>query len=477
MTDVMQASTLEWLLRSLLVLLPGLLAALHALFNKRDPRSALGWVVLCLGLPVLGAVVYAVFGRNRVRRTARRWRLDTSGPDQAAALPAELPGVAVHLSGLEKLSLALSAAPLLAGNRVDWLHDGAQAYQTMLEAIAQAESQVWLSSYIFDTTGIGRGFVEALYAAQARGVEVRVLVDAVGEWYSWPHPVRALRRQGLVAERFNPPRPWSWVTYLNLRNHRKLLVVDNRIAFTGGMNIRNHHVRRRGERAARAEDLHFRLTGPVVQALAELFVEDWHFVSRQPISDPCPGVQLEMGHSHARVLDDGPDSRVEKLSRVIIAAVHQARDRILLITPYFLPPRELMMALQSAALRGVEVKLVLPAQNNLPFVAWASTHILPPLLHSGARIFLYQPTFLHTKLMAVDGSFVQMGSYNLDPRSLRLNFELAVQLHDPAVCQRAEAYVFEKMQASTELTVANLQARSFPVRLRDALSWLFSPYL
>src|SRR5690606_10266990 len=335
--------------------------------------------------------------------------------------------------------------------------------------------QVLLSTYIFDATGVGERFVRALAEAAARGVEVRVLVDGVGAWYSWPRAVTRLRQAGVVAECFNPPRLWSWVACLNLRNHRKILVVDGRLAFTGGINIRNQHLPANGA-PARAEDLHFVLDGPVAQALAQLFVDDWRFVSAQPVGDPVPAAAGQ-GRSLCRVIEDGPDENLDRLLRLILAAVHQSRERIRVITPYFLPPREIMLALQNAALRGVDVQVLLPEQNNLPFVYWASRHILTPLLDTGVRVFLYRNTFLHAKLLAVDGGYVQMGSYNLDQRSLRLNFELGVEIHDPAVCREAEAYFAEKRAAARELTAAELAGRRWPARLRDAVCWLFSPYL
>lgn len=478
---VMSIPAQDWmaahlLLDVLLASVPGVLAAGHALLHKRDPRSAMGWVLLCLVLPVAGAIAYMAFGRNRIRRTARRRRARRQGGSQRRALEAAVAAlVPGYLQSLDRLAGAITQRELLAGNQVGLLTDGESAYAAMIAAIDGASEQVLLASYIFDARGVGERFVGALARAVQRGVEVRVLVDAIGEWYSWPRIVPCLRAAGVPTARFNPVSWLSLVAYLNLRNHRKILVVDGREAFTGGMNIRNHHVASAGS-GELAEDLHFSLRGPIARDLARLFADDWRFVSDLPVQDLAV-VPPGDGHSLCRMVEDGPDNNLDKLTRLVFGAINHARGHICIMTPYFLPPREIMLALQNAALRGVEVKILLPEKNNLRFVDWASRHILAPLLQSGVRIFLYRENFLHAKLLAVDGCYLQVGSHNLDMRSLRLNFELGVEVYDPQVCQQAEAFFAGKLALARELHEAELTGRSLPVRLRDAALWLLSPYL
>lgn len=476
----MDLAAIGWHVWLLLAELLGVLAALHALFHKRDPRSALVWVLFCLAFPLLGVLLYVVFGRNRVRRVARQLKPHEPGLADAAQplVWHPSPGVPDYLEPLDRLGLATTRRGLLAGNQVRLLAAGEAAYASMLSAIHAAKQQVLLSTYIFDARGVGSPFIAALSDAVARGVEVRVLVDSVGEWYSRPRVVRLLQQAGVPAERFRSPKPWSLAAYLNLRNHRKILVVDGEQAFAGGMNIRNHHVPDAQGRVA-AEDLHFALTGPIAQDLAQLFIEDWQFVSDQPISQPpalSAGRTLESG-SLCRLVEDGPDENIDKLMRVILAAIHQARERVYIMTPYFLPPREIMIALQGAALRGVDVRVLLPEHNNLPFVGWASRHILSPLLQAGVRVFWYQQAFLHTKLLAIDGCYTLMGSFNLDPRSLRLNFELGVEIHDRHIGRESDRYFGEHCQGALEVTHASLASRPGLAKLRDAVCWLFSPYL
>lgn len=444
-------------------------AAVHALLTKPDPRSALGWITLCWLFPVAGAVLYLLFGVNRVRTRARQLRAGL------ITRPAALEGRLQEdfAAQLTRIGDAVTQRPRLPGNGVLPLENGERAFPVMLEAIAGARHSVWLATYIFDTDPVGREFIAALAAAAARGVHVRVLVDGLGEWYSWPHAVRLLRQAGVRAARFLPPRLAMPVLSLNLRNHRKLLIVDGDTGFVGGMNIGGREVGKPNDR--RMADLHFRLRGPVVAQLAECFIADWRFAAGESLAGPA--VASVSGDSVCRVITEGPDEDNDKLLFVILGAISVARHQVLVMTPYFIPPPELMAALQAAALRGVEVCLVLPARSNLRYVDWASRRWLPPLLERGVQVFLQPAPFSHTKLLVIDGAYAQIGSANIDPRSLRLNFEIAVEVYDGAVCAQLAAYVLSARAHAARVSETPVAARSLASRLRDSLFWLLSPYL
>jgi cardiolipin synthase A/B len=444
-------------------------AAVHALLTKPDPRSALGWIVTCWLVPFAGTILYLLFGVNRVRTRARQLRagltsfgsrLGSSAPDDFAAQ-------------LIRIGDAVTQRPRLPGNQVVSLENGENAFPLMLEAIRAARHSVWLSTYIFETDEVGREFIAALAAAAAHGAQVHVLVDGIGEWYSWPHAVRLLRRAGVRAARFLPPRLAMPVFSLNLRNHRKLLIVDGEIGFVGGMNIGGREVGKAHQR--RMADLHFRVRGAVVAQLAECFAADWQFAAGETLTPP-PEATVDAGACVCRVITEGPDEDADKLLFVILGAIAVAHRQVLIMTPYFIPPPELTAALQTAALRGVEVCLVLPARSNLRYVDWATQRWLPPLLERGIEIYLQPPPFSHTKLIVVDGSYAQIGSANIDPRSLRLNFEIAVEVYDSAVCAELAKYVLSARDHAARLP-AGLSGKSFAGRLRDSLFWLLSPYL
>lgn len=461
------------------------LASVHALLFKRDPRSAALWVGLVWLLPLGGAALYFVLGVNRIRRRALRLRGAEAPPLRPvpdAACPAnnlaeQLPAHARHLATLATLMDKVVGRPLLAGNQLEPLVNGDAAFPAMLEAIAGARHSLALSTYIFDRDEAGRAFARALGAAVRRGVAVRVLVDATGLRYSWPSILRTLRREGVPYARFLPAFPFGRVLTLNLRNHRKLLVVDGRLGFTGGLNLRVGHWL--GKQPAHpVQDLHFRVAGPVVAQLQEAFAEDWQFTTGEVLEGAAWFPPLSCaGPVFARGISDGPDEDFEVLRWTLLGALAVARESVRVMTPYFLPDAALISALNLAALRGVTVDLVLPGRNNLPFVHWASQAHWWQVLERGCRLWLTPPPFDHSKLFIVDDCWTLIGSTNWDPRSLRLNFEFNVECYDPALAGRLAAWFDERRRQARAVTLAEVDARPFPVRLRDGLARLLTPYL
>lgn len=451
------------------------LATLHALFLKRDVRSTLGWMGVIWLVPFFGAVLYLLLGINRIQRRAEALRggrsryLHAPSPESPDLPPPALPGLA-------RLVGTLTERPLLGGNRIEPLVDGDEAYPRMLEAIEQARSSVSLMTYIFDDDEVGRSFARALAAARQRGVEVRVLVDAAGARYSRPPIDRRLRELGVPCARFLPIH-LARLPYFNLRNHRKLLVADGRLAFTGGMNIRAGHRLRPPPRHP-VQDLHFRLEGPIVRSLQETFAEDWHFTTGEALGDDPWFPALEpQGSSRARAVIDGPDEHLFNLSLTLLGAITAAQRSIRVATPYFLPDATLAQALGVAALRGVEVDLLLPARGNLPVVEWAMWAQLWQVLDHGCRVWLSPAPFDHSKLMVVDEAWSFFGSTNWDPRSLRLNFELNVEAYDPALAARLAELFERKRSAARPLYEAELTELPYHLRFRNAVARLLTPYL
>ncbi len=459
----------------LAVVVLSLITAGHALLAKRDPRAAMGWIVACLALPVAGPLLYFFFGINRIRTRAqtlkRRRRVLREGVPPALAVE----DLAPEHAALARVSSAVTDLQLAGGNAVEPLYNGEQAYPAMLAAIDGAAARLYLATYIFEPNATGKAFVDALRRAQSRGVDVRVLVDGVGELYSRPRIGSLLAAAGVPFARYLPPRLLPPSLHMNLRNHRKVLVADGRLAFTGGMNLGDRHLAESGD-PARVVDVHFRLAGPIVAQVERVFRDDWAFASGEPAPPPSE-VPAVAGDAVCRAIVDGPDEDLDKLVTVLVGAVSAARRRVAIMNPYFLPPRELLGALQAAALRGVEVTVILPRQNNLPYVHWATRNLLWELLCRGVRIYYQPPPFVHSKLFVVDDCYVQVGSANLDPRSLRLNFELAVEVFDRPFAERLLAHFETVRHASTEVTLTEVDARSSAQRVRDALCWLFTPYM
>jgi cardiolipin synthase len=310
-------------------------------------------------------------------------------------------------------------------------------------------------------------------------VEIRVLVDAAGSRYSWPPITWRLRAAKIPFAKFLPTSiftPWRVAT-INLRNHRKCLIVDGQIAFTGGMNIRHGNVLA-DKPESPVQDLNFRVEGPAVTQLQEAFANDWSFTTRETLNGKAWFPKLpEAGNVIARVITDGPDADFENARWTLLAALAEAQSSIQILTPYFLPDVALIAALNLASLRGVRVDIILPAKNNLPFVHWASRALWWQVLERGCRIWLTPPPFDHSKLMIVDGHWVFLGSANWDARSLRLNFELNVECYGREFAQEMEKIIQQKIRHAREVKQTEVDARSFPAKLRDAIARLFSPFL
>jgi cardiolipin synthase len=456
----------------------------HAVLYRREVHAAIGWAGLVTLTPILGSILYFLLGINRVERKAIRLRRGLTRLNERALATAVGPdhiaiGFGEESPGLPEIALAVgqvTTRPLLAGNAVTPLENGEQAYPEMLAAIEGAERSVHLLTYIFDNDPLGRRFVDALAAARARGVEVRVLIDAAGVRYTRPHVHRLLRRRGVRTALFLPFRLLG-LRYANLRTHRKVMVVDGALGFTGGMNVREHHLVSAGTREP-TQDIHFRVEGPVVRHLQEVFAEDWEFTTGEALRGPGYFPPLDArGTAFARGIAAGPDQDLNKLPWTMLTALTAARESIRLLTPYFLPDPALIAALNAAALRGISVDIVLPERGNLAVVQWAMWAQLWQVLGRGCRIWLTPPPFDHGKLLVVDRAWSLFGSTNWDARSLRLHFEFNVETYDLTLGKRLAALVDARIAQGRQLSREELDARTYPRRLRDGLARLLTPYL
>ncbi len=468
----------EWALLALGISV-ALVASSHALLNKRDPRAAWGWIIVCWLFPLGGSLIYFLFGINRLKAHAQKLRppsaAHTPAVDSGANTRREL-GVPASLVELVRTADALTHLPLVSGNSLEILHNGEQAYPAMLASIDLARHSVAVASYIFDPDRCGEAFADALGRAHARGVEVRVLLDGYAEMLVLGRGGRLLRRHDLPVMRFHPPGLIPPSLHVNLRNHRKLLIIDGVHAFTGGMNISDRHLADDPGNPYPETDIHFALTGPVVAQLLATFLEDWRYASGETWNPPAATIHAS-GVSTCRVIADGPNESVGHLAHVLFAAIAAANHHVRIMTPYFLPSRELSAALEAAALRGVTVEVLLPAATNHRMVRYAMLHGLPYLIDAGVRVYRRPQPFAHGKLFMIDDDYAQIGSANFDPRSLRLNFELNVEVYDPGFSKRLTAHFDAVRAASEPISAAELRAQMLPKRLRNAFCWLFSPLL
>ncbi len=453
------------------------------ILQKREPVATLSWLMGLALLPFVGFLVYAVFGPHRIhRQLRRRHRARTAQPT-----PGEAAGHDPFCE-LAKLAQVSTGLPATTATQLDLLVDGSETYEAIFQAVRGARERIHLEYYIFKPDQTGTQLRDLLVERAKAGVKVRLLLDAVGSVactrhffaplieaggeFAWFHPMRVLRVW---------QRPW-----VNLRTHRKIVVVDDHIGFTGGINITDDENDALGDDAFR--DLHMRVEGEAVHSLQTVFVEDWayaieepgfaeEFFKSAPAPAPAPGPgRAEAGKIAAQVVVSGPDTPWEPIHRLYVNAIHSACRRVWLVTPYFVPGEAAMMALTSAAQGGLDVRLMVPKMSDSKLVTWAARSYFDRLLAAGVCIHEYGPRMLHTKALLVDDELAMIGTANFDARSFRLNFEVAMLIRNTRIAaQLAELVQGDFKQAPQ---VRDERGRSlWTVRLPEALARLLSPLL
>ena len=444
---------------------------LWIVLQKRAPAATLSWLISLAALPYLGFLIYYFFGPQRIKRQRlRRVRARASLPTPPAGL-----APSVEAIELARVAQATTGLPPTTATRAQLLIDGAAKFEALLAAVAQAREHVHLEYYIYEPDRTGAALRDALIARARAGVAVRLLLDAVGSGKVSRRFLQPLLDAGGEVAWFHPMRlRWFWKRpWLNLRTHRKIVVVDGRIAFTGGINITDAQDERLRRDAYR--DLHLRLEGDVVRSLQLVFVEDWAYATGEaPLR--LPEVAPQPGTVATQVLVSGPDSSWEAIHRLHVGAIHAAQRRVWLVTPYFVPGEAAMMALTSAALGGVDVRLLVPKLSDSRLVTYAARSYFDDLLAAGVQIYECGPRLLHTKALLCDDALAIIGSANFDNRSFRLNFEVSVLFCDPALADGLAGLI--EHECGRAVRVRDDRDRPlWRTRVPEALARLVSPLL
>lgn len=475
-----------------------LTSLLYLLRFRREPTSALLWLFIVWSFPFIGFICFWLFGINRIsKRTYRKEASDQklqqerhhreNGTDLAywravhQALAAE-PREPFARELNRTMNHRLRDYPLLDGNSLTPLITGDQAFPAMLQAIDQAQEHIHVQTFIFGNDRIGREFMSRLARRANEGVTVRILYDRFGSTFAvlsgFFRRYRHVPNMHISA--WTHARPLQAQFQINLRNHRKLLLIDGKQAFVGGINLQAAHQTYRNRPAIR--DYNFEVQGPIVQELQYAFLRDWHFMTNaSPDSLLCPALFPDLprvGNALVRLINSGPTaSENETIADVFFSAVSAARHQILVVNPYFVPPLFLSRALQSAAQRGVEVRLIIPKKNNHRIPAAAGRALYDELMDSGVRIHERQPPFMHAKAMVIDDTLALIGSANLDTRSLRLSYETNLAVYDEDFIGRLKAIIWEDIANSDELDLHNWRLRPARHRLAENFCHLFAPML
>lgn len=437
--------------------------------QKREPIATLSWLLALALLPVVGFLIYHFLGpqrirRQRLKRLRSRARLDASRAATNAAL---------ECSPTMRLVRASTGFPPSSAQAVRLLRDGGVTYDALIEAIAAARHHVHVEYYIFEPDRTGARLREALIERASHGVQVRLLMDAMGSAHmreSFLAPLRAAGAEIAWFHRFRLRRLWR--PKMNLRSHRKIVVIDGGVGFTGGINITDEENERL--RPDAYHDLHLRLDGEAVHWLQQAFLEDWAYAAHRLPNDDALWPALACGPIKAQIVPAGPDSPWEAIHRAMVSAIHGARQRVWLATPYFVPGEAARMALTSAALRGADVRLLVPVMSDSRLVTAAASSYFDELLEAGVRIFEY-PRMLHTKALLIDDEGALLGSSNYDNRSFRLNFELCVWFEDAGVARDLENVLQQDLSVAREVLAPRRQA--LLPQLAEASARLLSPLL
>ncbi len=459
------------------------------LVRRKDPSSTIAWILALIFLPAAGAILFLMFGRDRVRLPAKRKReLDALVRAQVAAARNEPPSSRRGLSTLPtdspleralfRVGQNLTHLRATAGNDVDLLVEGGATYEAIGAAIDAARHHVHAQFYLIRNDQTGHWFLERLVAAAKRGVTVRLLMDGFGCFMLPSNWTRPLTKAGGQVARFFPMRS-VLLQPVNLRNHRKIVVVDGATAFTGGFNIGDEYRGGTMPGVGAWRDVHLRIHGPAAAELQRVFFQDWAYSAGRAI-DPAgyfPDDVPTRGNARVAIVPSGPDTRTEAIHRLFFGAIVGATSEVLVTTPYFVPDEALLVAMEFAAMRGVKVRLLLPAHSNHQVTYHAGRSFYLDLLRAGVEILEFEPGIVHAKTMVVDSEVSLVGSANMDLRSFRLNFEIHALVHDPATAARLRETFAADCEKSRRIEFAEWEARGWSLRIKEGAARLVSPLL
>jgi len=457
------------------------------LLENRNPTRTMAWILVLIFLPVVGIFLYLYIGQNhRKKKTFIKKR------KQDYRVLKRLLDTQITFTQFGKffkknfndarakmvpLILRNGDAPITFNNEVKILKNGAQTFTEMLQAIEDAGDHVHMEYFIIKDSEIGRKFQRALIQKAKEGIEVRLIYDAVGSWQLKEDYLKPMRAAGVQVKEFLPVTLPFFESRLNYRNHRKILVVDGKVGFTGGINIGDEYLGK-DKKLGFWRDTHVKILGEANYVLQTIFLKDWYFVSNEELEDPRyfprQGYQGEKG---VQILSSGPDMYWHTIQQAYFTAITAARKSVYITTPYLVPDEGILMALKTAGLRGVDVRILLPSVADHRTVFWASKSHFKELLEAGVKIYQYQKGFVHSKIIMTDDHVTSIGTANLDNRSLELNFEVNAFIYDEKITKRVKGDFFEDLRESKRIYLEEYEERSMISRLKESLARLFSPIL
>ncbi len=461
--------------------------SLIIILENRNPTRTMAWILVLIFLPLVGIFLYLYIGQNhRKKKTFIKKR------KQDYRVLKRLLDTQITFTQFGKffkknfndarakmvpLILRNGDSPITFNNEVRILKNGAQTFTEMLKSIESAQDHIHMEYFIIKDSEIGRKFQRALIRKAKEGIEVRLIYDAVGSWELKEDYLGPMRKAGVQVAVFLPVTLPFFGSRLNYRNHRKILVVDGKVGFTGGINIGDEYLGR-DKKLGFWRDTHVKILGEANYVLQTIFLKDWYFVSNEELDDPRyfprQGYQGEKG---VQILSSGPDMYWHTIQQAYFTAITAARKSVYITTPYLVPDEGILMALKTAGLRGVDVRILLPSVADHRTVFWASKSHFTELLEAGVKIYQYQKGFVHSKIIMTDDQVTSIGTANFDNRSLELNFEVNAFIYDEKITKRVKGDFFEDLRQSKRIYLEEYEKRSTMSRLKESAARLLSPIL
>lgn len=446
-------------------------------YDDKNPVKTICWILVVIFLPVLGMLAYYIIGRNisKKRSKFRLWREEFNRHRQSVS-PNEETALIHHeqYKELQSLILNLEQSPVFGGNKVSVYPGGKSKFHSLFDDIDYAESHIHIFYYAIGDDHIGNELKEKLIYKVKQGVKVRLLYDGLGCNKTNRKYFKQMIEAGVEVNTFLPLSFPRILRSVNYRNHKKIVIIDGRIAYTGGINVKDVYLE--GLPWGKWNDIHFKVEGSGASGLQSVFLADWYYASGQFLSSPeyYPKVEV-FGNVPIQVVNAEPLGMHSNVMEAMFTAISRAKKNVYIETPYFIPTECLLQAIQSVAMSGVDVRLVMPKRSDNDFVQYASNSYVEKLLRNKVRVYQYLNGFTHSKLLIIDDELVIVGSANMDIRSLELLFETNLFIYDKEVSQTVKAIYHTDMKNSEELSLNDWLHRSRSVQFREACFRLFSP--
>ncbi|MDR1522795.1 MAG: phospholipase D-like domain-containing protein [Endomicrobium sp.] len=453
--------------------------SIHILLHKDDIKSSIGWIALVFLSPFIGTILYIFLGINRVKRKSLKLKgsINLTESYSKVLINNIFENLPINYKQFINFSHKVYSQNFVFGNLIEPLQNGFQAYPEMILAIKEAKKEVLISSYIFDYDSETEKILDALKVAINNGAKIKVLIDGIGTFNIFGKSIEKKLKEikGLQYGIFLPLKFPLTFAFVNLRNHKKIMMIDGETAFFGGMNLSKNNCLI-GDKKNAIIDITFKINGPVIQQIAEIFEEDWEFVTGEKFNSIAKSIKYKNSKGlAARAIPGGPDKQNNAIELIALGAISAAIKKILIITPYFLPEKNILTSIEMAAMRGIEVEIILPKIHN-SFISKASEANFLSLINRGVKIFHTHPPFDHSKIFVVDSEWVFVGSANWDVRSFKLNFESNMEIFSKSLARTLETIAKEKKEKATVVTADYCKNMSTLKKLRNNMYRLLTPY-